>query len=67
MPRTWLRQCGLALHVCPDHKELVVLDVAVRQEVVKLALAVLLLAGLKLGVQDQQPVAVLVLNGHPGA
>ena len=62
-----MRQCGLALHVCPDHKEHVVLDIAVRQEVVKLALAVLLLAGLKLGVQGQQPVAVLVLNGHPGA
>ena len=46
--------------------EHVILDVAVRQQVVIPALAVLV-AGLKLGVQDQQPVAVLVLGGYPGA
>ena len=61
----------MALQVGSDHVEQVVLYVAVWEQVIVLApdssVLVVLVAGLKLGVQDQQLVAVLVLGSHPGA
>ena len=56
----------MTLQICPDHVIHVILDVAVRQQVVILGLVVLLLVGLKLCVQNQQPVTELLLRGRAG-
>ena len=61
-----MRHGCLTLQIFPDHVIYVILDVAVRQQVGILGLVVLFLVGLKLCVQNPQPVTELVLNGHPG-
>ena len=66
-----MKQRSLALQVGPDHMEQVVLYIAVGEKVIVFVpdslVLVALVVGLKLGVQNQQPVAELVLGGHPRA